>query len=167
MAHKDPEKYKEYLKHYRETHKNEIREYNKKYREQKTEQDPEYYKKHEQKYYQQNKEKLNEANKKYRERTKEQRQQYSKEYRETHRELKNELNSKHLKQTNAKTKLTAHNHYATWEPDEIEILKHMVKQGCTYNEIAIHLGRTHHSIASKLTKMRKNGDPFNGNPVDI
>lgn len=52
-------------------------------------------------------------------------------------------------------------------PEEIEILIHMIKQGKSYKEISTCLGRTVDSIAIRLSRIRKNGDPFNGNPVDI
>lgn len=43
----------------------------------------------------------------------------------------------------------------------------MIKQGKSYKEISTRLGRTVDSIAIILSRIRKNGDPFNGNPIDI
>ena len=73
----------------------------------------------------------------------------------------------YLKQKNAESRLTAHNHKQLWTPEEIEILIRMIKQGKSYKEMSTRLGRTVDSIAIKLSRIRKNGDPFNGNPVDI
>lgn len=144
MPRKDPEARKEYQREYRIKNIEKIKE-------------------REKKHYHDNIEAYKIKSKRYYETHKDQ----FKEYRKTHPELISEINSRYQKSMNEESRLTAYNHYQKWTPDEIEILKHMIKQGYTYKEISSRLGRTVKSICTALCKMRKNGDPFNGNPVDI
>lgn len=185
MAYKDPNKAKEYRKQYRATHKEYLKELNKNY-----------YESHKEKYqkrYQQTKEKYKENykenNKKWRERNKEKYEDYHKKYYEDNKEKYKETQKQyyidnrekyrqycrdHLKEAierqlriNDESRLTAHNHKQLWEPEEIEMLIHMKKQGKSHKEIATCLGRTIVSINNRVRLLRKNGDPFNGNPIDI
>ena len=104
--------------------------------------------------------------------------QYAKEHKEqcrinvkkhyyAHKEELIAIKNEHSKQMNTKSRLSAHNHRQEWTPEDIEILIHMIKQGKSYKEISTRLGRTIQSIATRLYQLRKQGDSFNGNPVDI
>ena len=156
---KDPIKQKEYNKEYYRRNKERIKEYDKQY----NEKNKEHRKEYRQKYYLKNKEKI----KKRREERKEEIHDYAVKHYEQNREKMIKTQNDYLKQKNAKSLLTAHNHKQLWTPEETEILIRMIKQGKSYKEMSTRLGRTVDSIAIKLSRIRKNGDPFNGNPVDI
>lgn len=164
---KDPEKAREYRRKYYQEHKKQESARQRKYSKEWYQENKEVILAKQKEYYKRTREKQKEYRKKNYQEHKEQRLQYSKEYSKTHPELVGKIGARYQKRVNDESRLTAHNHYQKWTPDEIEILKRMVKQGYSYNDIAVYLGRTVKSICSKLTKMRKNGDPFNGNPVDI
>lgn len=167
MTYKDPKKAKEYHKKYYHEHKEELKEKQRKYSKKWYQENKEKILSQKKEYYNQTQERQKEYRKKNYQEHKESRIQYSKEYRKTHTELISEIDARYQKRMNEESRLTAHNHYQKWTPDEIEILKCMVKQGYTRKEISSRLGRTVKSISTALHKMRKNGDPFNGNPVDI
>lgn len=159
MAYKDKEREKEWHKQYYAEHKEEKKAYDKEY----NEKNKEKRKKYGQKYYQKNKEKI----KKRREERKEEIRDYAAKHYEQNKEKRIKTQNDYLKQKNAESRLTAHNHKQLWTPEEIEILIRMIKQGKSYKEISTRLGRTVDSIAIRLSRIRKNGDPFNGNPVDV
>ena len=167
MAYADPEKQKEYRRKYYQEHKEQEGARQRKYNKEWYQENKEVILSKQKEYYSRTQEKQKEYRKKNYQKRKEERLQYSKEYRKTHPELISEINSRYQKSMNDISRLTAHKHYQKWTPDEIEILKYMTKQGCTYKEISSRLGRTVDSIAIRLSRIRKNGDPFNGNPVDI
>ena len=164
---KDPEKARERRRQYYQEHKEQEKARQRKYNKEWYKENKEEILAKQKEYYKRTRERQKEYRKKNYAKNREARLQYSKEYYETHPKLVQEIGARYQKRVNAESRLTAHNHYTKWTPAEIEILKHMLKQGYTYQEIALRLGRTVRAISSRLTKMRKNGDPFNGCPVDI
>ena len=155
MPYKDPNKAKEYLKQYQETHKEEIKTKRRIYLEQ-------------------NKERIAKTKKKYYESHKKEQKSYAERYKSKHPEKIKQYRQNHRKEKNEKfmhdndmSRLHATSHRNLWTPDEIVILQKMLSQGCTYKEIAYRLGRTLAAVNGRITLLRKNGDSFNGNPVDI
>ena len=164
---KDPEKQKEYRRKYYQEHKEQAKAKQRKYSKEYYNENKEEILSKQKEYYYRTHDKQKEYRRNNYQKYKKSRLQYCKEYNKKHPELMNEITTKYHRRVNSASRLTAHNHRELWTPGDIEILEHMVKQGCTYKEIAIRLGRTISSISTKLNRMRKNGDPFNGNPVDI
>lgn len=152
MAYKDPEEQREYQREYRIKNGEKYKEYQKEYQKQ---------------YYQQNKEKIIANRRKYQQNNKDKVSEWHRKFRNTHKEYNTKRLIKITTERNNESRLVAYNSNQLWTPEEIVILKKMRSNGNTYKEIASHLGRSIASINAMITRLRKNGDPFNGNPVDI
>ena len=148
MPSKDPEKRKEICRKYYETHKEKIKEQSKRY-------------------YHENKERVTVIHKKWENNNKEKVKDYRRSYHEAHREKRNNESNIRNKQCNEESKVSADNHRQLWTPEDIVILEKMLAQNKTHKEIAERLGRTINAVRRRIILLRKNGDSFNGNPVDI
>ena len=169
MAHKDPEKYKEYMKKYRkaywEKNKEQINEQRREDYKQNKDSIKDKTNKRNSEYRKKNKEKMKVYLKEYREKNKDQIKEQIKEYYNTNRETLNDKATRHKIEKNIISRETAFNHYQIWTPEEDTILIKLKKQNKSHKEIAETLGRSILSINTRLVKLRKS-DPFNGNPVD-
>ena len=114
-----------------------------------------------------NRDKYRQYNKKYREKNKDKIREQQKVYESENRDTINERSIVWAKAKNKESRLTASNHRNLWEPEEDERLIKMKKKGYTREEMAKSLGRTIGAVDHRLGLLRKNGDQFNGNPVDL
>ena len=154
---------KEYLKQYYQKNKEQIKEQRKQFKEQNEEKCKACNRKRRKRYYETHKEEI----KAWQQNNREKYIAYNKNYREKNAEKCKQTSIKRTKQRNNESRLVAHNHRQLWTPEEIVILEKMLAQGKTYKEIAERLGRTIAAVNGRITMLRKNGDSFNGNPVDI
>lgn len=118
-------------------------------------------------YYYDHKDLMNERAIKYHKEHQEEIKRQRADYRKENIDRLNDSNNQRMIELNDLSRKTATNHRREWTPEDIEILIHMIKQGKSYKEISTRLGRTIQSIATRLYQLRKQGDSFNGNPVDI
>lgn len=162
MAYKDSIKQKEYHKQWRDKNKEKHRAYYKHWRENNMEKDKATKQK-----YQENREKILKQKREYYQTHKEELDKKAREYKELHKEAIYKSNNTNTKRRNVESRLSANNHRQAWEPHEIEILIRMKRQNKSAKKIAQYLGRTIAAINTKVAHLRKEGDPFNGNPIDI
>jgi len=120
-----------YNKKYRKEHKEEISAYNKKYRKEHKEEINAYRKEHE-----------------------EEIRAYNKKYQEEHALLKS-------KNENNESKKRAFSHYRIWEYNDYLMLERYLKEGKTYKEIAVLMGRTISSIRTRVHLLKIEGNPYN------
>ena len=139
------------------------KEYNKQYYEKNKEKIKEKRKILNKQYYEKNKEKHHE----YYEQNKENMKDYQKSYYKQNREKCIKATTKCFSHRNNESRSTANNHRQLWTPEDIVVLEKMLAQGKSSKEIAERLGRTIAAVTKKIALLRKNGDSFNGNPVDI
>lgn len=156
---KNKEKIKKYDKEYREKNKERIKAYRDRNKERKSAYDKEYGKEY--------REKHKDRIKEYMKNNREKKAIYARDYYSKNREIVSDKNNHYIFEKNTISREAAFNHRKEWTPEDIEILIHMIKQGKSYKEISTRLGRTIQSIATRLYQLRKQGDSFNGNPVDI
>ena len=175
--HDNIEAYKIKSKRYYETHKDQFKEYRKthyhKYKEEMKERRKQYYQNNKEKeyanmkkYYENNREQLNEYRRNYYHQNREHLRELQKGYITNNPEVKQNRQDLN-KEYNNQTRSSAHNHRQVWTREEVDILIELKQRNVLGKDIASRLGRTLKAIQSMENKIRREGHPFNGNPVDI